>query len=75
MEPYSGDVLEYALNKGVLSAATHYQIGIDQVSQLVVDFAIQIGDEPRCACELSRVAGMHIMCFACTGPLRRRILV
>lgn len=71
MEPYEGDILEHALNKGLASAAARYQVPIEQVRAIVDKFASEIDGERdmRCPCELARAEGATMTCFACTGPV------
>lgn len=71
MEPYPGDILEHALNKGLESAAARYAVPIEQVRAIVQQFAKEIEGERdmRCPCELSAAAGCVMMCFACEGPV------
>lgn len=42
MEPYQGDILEHALNKGLASAAARYQVPVEQVRAIVEQFASEV---------------------------------
>jgi hypothetical protein len=66
------DVLEHALNKGIVSAASRFKIDKEEVYRIVRKFKSEV-DLP-CPCELASQKGVIEMCFACTGPTSRILI-
>lgn len=72
-EPYLGDVLEHALNKGIISSAQRYGLSEDVVRSVVKKFADEIDkpDDEPCSCEQACMEGVITMCFMCDKGMRK----
>jgi hypothetical protein len=71
------DILEHALNFGLISASKKYNIELKIVRQIVTDFATDTCTSDKCSCEkLSENGVMMIVgCLNCDKGINTRIRI
>ncbi len=71
------DILEHALNFGLISAVKKYNIELKDVRKIVIDFATDTCLDDKCSCEKLSATGvmMIVGCMVCDKGINTRIKI